>query len=69
MTHVPQTVAKKMSCLQKDIRLPKEFRLDTSVSQPVFNVLREDADVLHSALPSIGTSLALSCNSSFPKAT
>ena len=49
MTHVPQTVAKKMSCLQKDIRLPKEFRLDTSVSQPVFNVLREDADVLHSA--------------------
>jgi hypothetical protein len=44
MTHVPQTVAKKFN-----IKLPKEFRLNTSVSQPVFNVLREDAAMFYIA--------------------
>ncbi|KAF8486926.1 hypothetical protein DFH94DRAFT_678002 [Russula ochroleuca] len=35
VTHVPQTVA-KMRYLQKDIQLPKEFRLNTSVFTTTF---------------------------------
>jgi hypothetical protein len=38
---VPRKTAKKMQFLEKYIPLPKEFRLD--VSQPVFNVLCDDA--------------------------
>jgi hypothetical protein len=38
---VPRKSAKKMQFLEKYIPLPKEFRLDAS--QPVFNVLCEDA--------------------------
>jgi hypothetical protein len=41
ITDVPPTAAKRMQYLEKDIPLPKEFRLNTS--QPVFNVLCEDA--------------------------
>ncbi len=38
---VPRRSAKKMQFLEKYIPLPKEFQLDAS--QPVFNVLCEDA--------------------------
>jgi hypothetical protein len=38
---VPRKSAKKMRFLEKYIPLPKEFRLDAS--QPIFNVLCDDA--------------------------
>ena len=38
---VPRKSAKKLQFLEKYIPLPKEFRLDAS--QPVFNVLCDDA--------------------------
>jgi len=41
VSHVSQVAARKMEFLEKEISLPEEFRF--SASQPVFNVLCEDA--------------------------
>jgi hypothetical protein len=41
ISHVSQIAARKMEFLEKEIPLPEEFRFDAS--QPVFNVLCEDA--------------------------
>ena len=45
ISHVPQIAARKMEFLEKEIPLPEEFRLGDGIgaSQPVFNVLCEDA--------------------------
>jgi len=44
-TCAPQTKAKKLRYLEKDLPLPKEFRFNPS--QPIFNVLCEDAVVFY----------------------
>jgi hypothetical protein len=41
ISHVSQITARKMEFLEKEIPLPEEFRF--GASQPVFNVLCEDA--------------------------
>ncbi|KAH9974184.1 hypothetical protein BJV74DRAFT_798906 [Russula compacta] len=46
---VPRTRAKKIQYLERDILLPKELWLNTS--QPVFNVLCEDAVMFYTLLP------------------
>jgi hypothetical protein len=46
---VPRKSAKKMRFLEKYIPLPKEFRLDAS--QPIFNVLCDDAVMFYTLVP------------------
>jgi hypothetical protein len=53
ITHVLQIVAEKMQYFEKDISLPKEFQLNAS--QPVFNVLCEDAVMFYTLVPGSNT--------------
>lgn len=56
ISHVPQFAARKMKFLEKEIPLPEEFKLGGS--QPVFNVLCEDAIMFYTVRSSsIRTSL------------
>ena len=63
-----RTATKKLQYLEKDIPLPKEFRLNPS--QRVLSVLCEDAVLFYtvSRLP-LGRRRPLPCISSFPKIT
>jgi len=64
----PRTATKKLQYLEKDIPLPKEFRLNSS--QRVLNVLCEDAVLFYTVrrLP-LGQHRPLPCISSFLKTT
>jgi hypothetical protein len=64
----PRTATKKLQYLERDIPLPKEFRLNSS--QRVLNVLCEDAVLFYTVrrLPS-GQRQPLPCVSSFLKTT
>jgi len=57
VSHVPQTAARKMEFLEKEIPLPREFRF--SASQPVFNVLCEDAIMFYTVCCFITTLTSL----------
>ena len=65
-TCAPRTPTKKLQYLEKDIPLPKEFRLN--YSQRVLNVLCEDAVLFYTVrrLP-LRQRRPLPCISSFPK--
>ncbi|KAF8494827.1 hypothetical protein F5888DRAFT_604610 [Russula emetica] len=53
ISHVSQIAARKMEYLEKDIPLPEEFRI--GASQPVFNVLCEDAIMFYTIVPETNT--------------
>jgi hypothetical protein len=56
ISHVSRTAARKMEFLEKEIPLPEEF--GSGASQPVFNVLCEDAIMFYTVRrSSIRTSL------------